>query len=381
MGRWRSLVIARQLTHDFRDGGVRMRRHGKALVVLLVAAGLVGCSKLGPQAISSGRPSYNEAIEFTDNQQIFEVIVKNRFGESAGLMAVASVSANFRVTGSVAAEFGIGDPANFAGNIVPLRTGAAYEDNPTITYTPVAGKDFLNELFGPLPLGFVILMIQGGVNADLAAVMLLKSINGLRNPAYLSAEVPESDPRFLKLAELLGTLQEAELLTLATDGKESYAYVVPNPNPHYQAITKELADLLSLPARSPSTEAYRIPIRRGIGTPKGPEILVQTRSIADLIKIASASMEVPEAQVQDGLALPNPPLGSVGNLIHIRSSPSTPDDALVSARMHGTWYYIAQQDLESKLYFRLLQRLMNARIADIARSNKAAPVLTLPVAR
>lgn len=358
-----------------------MHRGGRVLVALMVAAGLAGCNRLGPHAISSGRPAYNEAIESTNNQQIFEVIVRNRFGESAGLMAVASVSANFRVSGSAAAEFGIGDQANFAGNIVPLRAGAAYEENPTITYTPVAGQDFLNELFGPLPLEFVVLMIQGGVKADLAAVMLLKSINGLRNPAYLSAEVSESDPRFLKLADLLGKLQEAELLTLATDGKEAYAYVVPSPNPHYRAMAKDVADLLSLPAKSPGTKAYRIPIHRGIGTPKGQEILVQTRSIADLIKIAGATMEVPKAQVQDGLAVPQPPLGAVGTLIHIPSSPTAPDDALVSAKMYGTWYYIDPQDLKSKLYFRLLQRLMNARIADIARSDKSAPLLTLPVAR
>ncbi len=358
-----------------------MRRQAKVLLALMLVAALVGCDTLGPQAIYSGRPAYNEAIEKTNNQQMFEVIVRNRFGESSGFLAVASVSANFRVTGSVNAEFGIGNPANFAGNLVPLGTGAAYEESPTITYTPVAGKDFLAEIFGHLPLEFAILMIQGGVKADQAALMLLKSVNGLRNPAYLSSEAPEADPRFLRMVELLGKLQEAELLALATDGKESYAYVVPDPNPRYRAIAEELGSLLSLPLQSPSAQAYRIPIRLGIGAPEGLEILIETRSIADLIKIASASMEVPEAQVQAGLALPAPPLGPVGNLIRIRSSQSAPDDALVSTRMHGTWYYIAQRDLQSKLFIRLLERLINARITDAARSNKSGPVLTLPVAR
>lgn len=358
-----------------------MERRGKILIALTLAAGLVGCNTLGPEAIYSGRAAYNEAIEKTNNQQMFEVIVKNRFGESSGLLAVASVSANFRVTGSVNADFGIGNPANFAGNLVPLSTGAAYEESPTITYAPVAGKDFLAEIFGHLPLEFVVLMIQGGARADQAAVTLMRSINGLRNPAYLTPEVPQADPRFLRMAELLGKLQRAELLSLATDGKDSYAYITPHPNPEYLAMVDELADLLSLSRQSPSTTAYKVPIRLGIGTPKGHEILIETRSITELIKIASASMEVPDEQVQAGLAMPAPKLGPVGDYVKIRSSQTAPENALVSSRMHGTWYYIAENDLASKLYFRLLERLTNARIADTARTNKAGPVLTLPVAR
>lgn len=358
-----------------------MRHRGTGLLAPLLLIVLLGCNTLGPQAIYSGRAAYNEAIEKTNNQQMFELIVKNRFGESAGLLAVASVSANMRITGSVNAEFGIGNPANFAGNLVPLSTGAAYEESPTITYAPVAGKDFLAEVFGHLPLEFVVLMIQGGARAEQAAVTLLKSINGLRNPAYLTAEVPEADPRFLRMVKLLGTLQEAELLALATDGKESFAYITRHPNPKYRALVEEMADLLSLPKPPANTDAYKVPIRLGIGAPKGREILIETRSITDLIKIASASMEVPDAQIQAGYALPAPELGPVGELITIRSSQSAPEDALVSTRMHGTWYYIAQQDLPSKLYFRMVERLTNARIADTARTNKSGPILTLPVAR
>ncbi len=358
-----------------------MLRQGKILIGLVLAFGLVGCNTVGPEAIYSGRAAYNEAIEKTNNQQMFELIVKNRYGESAGLLAVASVSANFRVSGSINAEFGIGNPANFAGNLVPLRTGAAYEESPTITYAPVAGKDFLAEIFGHLPLEFVILMIQGGVRAEQATLILIKSINGLRNPAYLTADAPEVDQRFLRIAELLGRLQEAELLALSAGAKESYAYITPHYNPQDRALAEEMAELLSLPKQPAGAAAYKVPIRLGIGTPKGLEILIETRSITDLIKIASASMDVPDAQVQAGYALPAPALGPVGELITIHSSQSAPEEAFVSTRMHGTWYYIAQQDLPSKLYFRMLERLINARIADTARTDRSGPILTLPVSR
>lgn len=358
-----------------------MRRRSFAILALALSAALGGCDTIGPQAIYNGRPAYNEAIERTDNQQMFDVIVKNRYGESAGLMVVASVSANFKVKGSIDAQFGIGNGVNYAGNLVPLNTGAAYEESPTITYSPVAGKDFLAELFGHLPLEFAILMIQGGVKADQAAVMLLKSINGLRNPAYLDEEESTTDPRFLRVANLLGQLQSAELLSLVTDGKDSYIYIVADLDPNYSAIFDELASLLSLPKRPISGAAYRIPIHLGIGKPQGAEILVETRSVSELIKVASAAMEVPADQIQAGVVLPAPPLGLIGDLINIKSSKTEPSDVLVSSHIRGVWYYISNDDLTSKLYFRLLERLVNARIADTARQNKSGPILTLPVAR
>ncbi len=358
-----------------------MRQRSFAILALTLSAALGGCDTLGPQAIYNGRPAYNEAIERTDNQQMFEVIVKNRYGESAGFMAVSSVSANFRIQGSIDAQFGIGNGVNYAGNLVPLNTGAAYEESPTITYSPVAGKDFLAEFFGHLPLEFAILMIQGGVKADQAAVMLLKSINGLRNPAYLDEEQSKTDPRFLRVASLLGELQSSELLSLVTDGKDSYIYIVSDLDPHYRATFDELASLLSLPTPPTSGGAYRIPIHLGVGAPQGTEILLETRSVAELIKVASAAMEVPADQLQAGVALPAPPLGLIGDLITIRSSKTEPSDVLVSSHIRGVWYYIPNDDLTSKLYFRLLERLVNARIADTARHNRSGPILTLPVAR
>ena len=58
----------------------------------LVAAGvlsclLAGCSSLGPSAVRSGRLAYNEAISETNSQQMLLAVVKNRYDESANLLA------------------------------------------------------------------------------------------------------------------------------------------------------------------------------------------------------------------------------------------------------------------------------------------------------
>jgi len=351
------------------------------MVLLFASSALVGCDIVGPRAIYSGRPAYNEAIEETNSQQIFDLIVRNRFGESSGLLAVSSVSANFRLSGSIDANFGIGNPANFAGNLVPLSTGAAYEESPTITYTPVEGQDFLAEIFGHLPLDMAVFMVQAFDDPGNTMIMLFKSINSIPNPAYRNDDGTMTDPRFLRIVQLLGDLGRSGHLSFASDGKDTFIYGIRGDNARAEALMRELAGLLSLSFDSSGPKAFRVPFILGIGDPSGMEVRVETRSIAQLLQIASASMQVPQEQIASGLAADMRLLGSVGDLIQIRSSDSRPEDALVATRAHGTWYYISDTDIESKNFFRILERLMSTRIADAARRDTSGPVLTLPVAR
>src|SRR5262245_37963515 len=83
---------------------------------------------LGPAAIVRGRGLYNEVISNTNNEQTLEQIVRARYGEPSGLLSVASVTANLRVTATTNAQFGIGPSANYQGNLVPLSAGLAYEE-------------------------------------------------------------------------------------------------------------------------------------------------------------------------------------------------------------------------------------------------------------
>jgi len=103
---------------------------------------LAGCSLIGPSAIRSGWLDYNDAISETDNQQLLMSVIHNRYEERASLLAVASVTANVRISASTGVELGFGDQDNYTGNLTPLSAGAVYEENPTISYVPVQGKKY-----------------------------------------------------------------------------------------------------------------------------------------------------------------------------------------------------------------------------------------------
>jgi hypothetical protein len=90
---------------------------------------------LGPGSIVRDRDLYNEVINYTNSEQTLGMIVRTRHGDPSGLLSVVSVTANLRASATTDAQFGIGASQNFAGNLVPLAAGLAYEENPTISPT------------------------------------------------------------------------------------------------------------------------------------------------------------------------------------------------------------------------------------------------------
>jgi hypothetical protein len=172
---------------------MRIYFHRAAVAACVLGSLLTGCTVVGPSAIRSGRLTYNEAISETNNQQMLMVLIHNRYAEESNLLAVASVTANVRVTAGTAIEVGLGDNDNYAGNLVPFSASAVYEENPTISYVPVVGQQYLHTVTSPVPL--VALAQLTGTLTDPAPIYtaMVSSVNGIYNPDFLFSSVePES---------------------------------------------------------------------------------------------------------------------------------------------------------------------------------------------
>lgn len=345
---------------------------------------VVGCSGVGPDVIRSGRPVYNEAIAATNNEQLLAMIVRMRYQEPAGLLAVASVTANVRVQTSVSADFGYGPEDYFSGNLVPLSAGALFEDNPTISYTPVQGQEFLRQALSPLPLDLTVLLLNALGSSPDVMTLLIKEINGLQNPDFLSADSPRADPRFREVVELITVLHQRGLLLWIERAGDppSFALVVRSGDDgesggHLGRLRELLG--LEMPVDADELTTFRVVL--GISDRSQDAIIIRTRALFELFQIAAASVDIPDEHVDSGLAAPLPPAGPASERIRIHRSSGRPDGALVAVKHHGWWYRIDSADARSKATFRLLEALMTARMADATIRNSGVPVLTVPVSR
>jgi hypothetical protein len=343
---------------------------------------MIGCTVVGPSAVRNGRLTYNEAINETNNQQLLKAIVQNRYDESASLLAVASVTANVSVTASTGIQVGVGDSDNYEGNLVPLTVGGAYEENPTISYIPVAGARYAEQVFSPVPL--VVLVQLTGSLADPAYVYsaLVSGANGIQNPDFLFSHT-SPDPRFGRLVAILTTLTQANRLHWVTAPERAgqYSIVVDHYAPEYASDVDEFIELLGLPRPAEADLQLVVPVYLALDGRRSGGIGITTRSVGDLIEMLSAAIDVPDEDQQSGFAASFPPLGPAGQDLRVRFSESRPENAAVAVPYRGGWFFIDDADQPTKRFFRLMSALWSVTIADSTAHAASAPVLTVPVSR
>ncbi len=346
------------------------------LLVLLESA----CSFVGPKSITRGRQAYTEAIAVTNDQQILGFIVRLRYAQAGGLLGVTSITANLNVSANASANFPIGQNQSYAQNLVPLGLGFAYEENPTISYTPIQGDKYLRRLLSPIPLDVAVLFQNTSYPLGEVMTTLIRSINGLKNPDFLTAPSVRPDPRFARVVDLLDELQAAGHLDWVQAEKppDRFSLALIGYAPDYTDQVRELSRLLGFPLPRNPTAALVIPVRAGLGGNHSGELALRTRSVYDLMRVAAAAIDVPEQHLTSGAAERFPPAGLVGADIRIGRSKETPANAAVAVAHQGWWFYVDNTDQSSKHFFRLIELLISSHIADVSDRQQLAPVITLP---
>ena len=341
---------------------------------------LMGCTTLGPQYIASGRAAYNEVINHTEDQQMLMAIVRTRYGETVSMLAVTNVTANVRFSAAAEAQFGIGRRESYETNLIPLSTGLAFEDNPTISYVPIEGEEQFDRLMSPVPLKFAVILTSHMIHSRLPFLMLIESINHIRNPKFIHSPMSESDPRFLRLVDLIMELNATGHIDWARDSREEvvFSIVIRNHQPRRTEEIGELLDLLGVKQKVDDSKPLVVPVYHAVEEPANGGVAVTTNSIYDLIEMLSASIAVPEKHRESGLAISYPTPGLAGRKVRIQRSKAKPERASVSIEYRNSYYYIAETDQETKLMFRILRTLWKDRIASTTQF-QSAPVLTIPV--
>lgn len=356
------------------------RRAVSACVLGILLA--TGCSFVGPKSIRGGRLAYNAAINETNNQQILMAVIQNRYDERGNLLAVASVTANVSVRTSTGIQLGFGDSADYAGALVPFSLGAIYEENPTISYTPVDGAQYARQLMSLLPVSVLAMLTRSMTDPASIYMALVSNMNGIVNQDFLHSS-DTIDPRFSRVVTIMTELaQEHRLLWVENPERaNTLSIVIDHYLPTYAKEVGELLDLLGLPASDSASGQVILPVSLALDGREIGGIGITTRSVFDLVQILSAAIELPEEDQRSGVTVSYPPSGVAGTELHVRYAEAEPEHASVAVRYRDGWFYIDERDQVTKRFFRLLSSLWSVNIADSAAGASAAPVLTVPVSR
>ncbi len=352
------------------------------LIVWAMGCLLAGCAVVGPPSIRNGRSVYNEAINDTNNQQLLMVVIRARYSENASLLAVSSVTANVSVVTNAGVQFGFGKDGNYSGNLVPFSAGAIYEENPTVSYTPVEGQKYLRQLTSPVSLSVLMPLSEAVVSPGILLTALVSRVNYLVNPTFLPPPVTP-DARFTRFVELVSQLGQAEMLNWVEDPERSgrFSAVIHHFRPGHEAEVRELLQLLDLPWPPADASEIVIPVLRGIGQGDREVIAFTTRSVFDLMEMLSAAVDIPGEDIETGAAINYPPASPLGRQLHILRSRTEPEDAYIAVKHHDWWFYIDKTDQPTKRFFHLVTVLWSVTIAESTTQGQKAPILMLPTSR
>jgi hypothetical protein len=330
-------------------------------------------------ALNNGRPAYNTVINATEDQQILSMIVRRRYDETFGMLAVSSVTAGLRVGASLGANVGIGSSSGYEGNLVPLSAAAMVEENPTISYVPMRGEQFIERMLAPVSAEQALLLSRMSTGEVEVLRMLVRRANGIVNPLFSSQPAIGGGDAFDRFVDLYRRLRERGRLDIVRSGDRQYQMLLHDFTEEESLEVDELLRTLGIEKGPEERGPIALPLLFFVGQPRTDAVDLETPSALDVIEAAGAGVEVPEVHLTDGLARVSVTTGRLA-LIAIHSSRDRPSHTSVAVKHKGWWFFVDERDTRSKQTFMILRTLLGLRL-DEGDSGRAAPLLTIPVAR
>ena len=348
----------------------------KRLALVLPLVGLLtSCGSFGPATVAHDRLAYARVTADSAKEQTLLNVVRLRYGDHVSFFRVGQVVSGYTLMGEgrIAADMLM--PNWQLEDDLSLGALLHYEDRPTITYDPLTGAELAHSMLNPFPPGELFLMLAAGYPADLVLGIMTRSVEGL--PNGLPGGVPaDGAARFDELVALIARAQAAGLIGAKRESGEQGQVVLLLREDEFSAqdVITRIRALLGLTA---GVSAPRIVYGTGPGAPN--EIVVQTRSMMEVLATLGSRILVPESDVAAGRT-PDTAVDPAGVApvaqVRIHSSNLPLRNAFASVRYAGHWFWIDEEDYPSKRAFSFLLLLL--ALVERAGDQQQAPLLTIP---
>ncbi|MBB6428774.1 hypothetical protein [Algisphaera agarilytica] len=347
------------------------------ILVCLLAFTATGCSVIGPEAIRGGRLAYNESVQVTGDQELLLNIVRLRYRDTPTILQIASINTQFNMETRL--NGGTTIVSSAAENFSVSGTQSYYE-RPTISYRPVVGQAFIQQMLEPVNEDKLTLLYNAGWPVDTLFGLTVQSINGIQNAPGASGPTPELDPDFRRFQLVIRgfrDLQRAGLLTVGRDKDSSQLRISPDVG-----LQQEIAFIQKTLGIDPEETTYKI--AQATEAVENDTIAIVPRSLMSAMFYLSQGVDVPEGDIEDGRVFtaqyadgkPVDWQKETNNLFRVRTGWLAPTNAYVSVKYRDRWFYISDNDLSSKTTFALISQLFAMQAGNLRNSG---PVLTLPL--
>jgi len=413
----------------------RLTRLAFALLALIPALALGACNSFGSQAVRSARFPYNEALARTSNEQLLLNLVRLRYRDTPYFLQETSLTTQYHLSG--AASTGV-TVIKGGDNEASTGAGVGISETPTVNYVPLQGEEFVKQLMGRIRLEDVMLLPQSGWSIERVMRLTVDRLVGIPNAPSTTGPTPGYRPHFrdfnnlacrLRRLQVQGRL-ELEAVRFEGNGAndphrdvddDQYLYfleLVENPRYGRQASeihidcgtgdadwSKEADDFaavlgaFAVPAEGAEAEAEAEARARGTsshalrlllegdepGPTAGHGLPLITRSLMGILYYLSQGVEVPAQDLESHLAVATTVDEDGGNwsdelydgFFRVRVAEERPPDAQVFLEVpyRGHWFYIPDDDLETKSTWGLLAQLVSLQAGGEAQG--LVPALTL----
>ena len=350
----------------------------KRFVVIPVACLiLTACSSFGTDRVVPDRFDYNQAIGQSANQQMLLNLVRLRYRDVPVFLSVSSVLSQYVYLGSANFSGSGGSAGSVGGGL-----GVSYIDRPTITYSPLSGEEFAQQLLTPIPSESIFSLAQSGWPGGQLMMMSFERLNHLRNIAFnpvLTREQVRQMEKFELAVKLIIELGKRNAFESHPgkdkDAKNHYLVFEQNPDPDTRELIDRFKKVLQL---DPDISIFRITDRQINRKPD--EITIKLKSMLTMMGFLAHGVEIPEAHMQEEYVEQNPEATNIVNNdtfipLNIRSSEDKPDNAFVAIEYQDYWFYIEHSDHVSKQAFGLLTYLY---MLQAPQTPGGMPLITIP---
>ena len=346
------------------------------IILILLLAIMTACAKIGPDIIQASGNDYNIAIQRTIDEQLLLNLIRLKYHDTPFFLEVNSVSSQFKLNSEASISATLKEQQT--PETVGLSGKLNFTEQPTVTYLPLHGNDFIQRLLKPISVDTIILLANSGWSIERVLRLTVDDINGVLNAPNAGGPTPSSVPKFKEfqsIANIFRDLQTNNSIDFFYDREKNTSIIFHDDN---QSV-KELREKLNLG----SHKKLKFLNGKGALNNKNDSIVLSTRSFLGVMYYLSHSVDVPDQDKNSGVVtITYDESGNefdwselTSDLFKVKSGENN-NNIAISTNYRNTWFYIDDTDLNSKTTFSLLMQLFSLQSG---KSDGIAPLLTLPI--